>query len=163
MTTREVRERKRPAPSPQTPCNRLHAVGEMKPVESLQRANRHARRRSPAEVDKLADFLTDHDVRLPILATADGRVVFGHHILEAYLKLQRLEVPVIEVDGWPDARLKHVEMTLEGYFASGEWDDETVKDYIEDIFQYDPALFSTSWFSNGEIDLFLNKGGKETT
>jgi DNA modification methylase len=155
-----VRTRTRPArpnqPSTIEPLTGRHAVIEYAPLSTFSGPNRALRRRRREIIERHAECLQKHGVDLPVLATRSGELVYGHDTLAAYRHLNRREVPVIYVDDRSPAQVKALQLSLEYHFASGEFENEALKDAFEAILEDEAELIRWVGFDLSEIDLILH-------
>ena len=115
---------------------------EYRPLADLQIANRQLRRRAAPLIERHAECMVAHGVDLPIFATREGRIVYGHDTAAAYRHLKRELVPVTFVDHRSPAAMSAVELWMERFHADGEWDYPALKNGFELILQDEPDLWS---------------------
>lgn len=145
------------APGPKPDAKKI-AVTYM-PLNTLQVANRQLRRRNASQIERHAECIKSHAVDLPIFATRDGRIVEGHDTAAAYRHLKRDVVPVIFVEDRSPAAAASLQLWMEAFRASGEWDYPALKDSFELVLAEEPDLIAESFWDMGDIDLILQGRG----
>jgi DNA modification methylase len=112
-------------------------------------------RKNDAVVDRMCASIREFGFKVPCLARSDGEVVDGHLRIKAAHKLGLTELPVILCDEWTPAQVKAFRLMVNRSVAWAEWDDELLKQELEDLQTLNMDLALTGFDSREIEDLLL--------
>jgi len=102
-------------------------------------------RQNDAVIDRMVAAIEEFGFRIPIVATSDGTVVDGHLRLKAARKLKLETVPVVLADELTPAQIKAFRLLANQSSMWAEWDDELLKQELEDLIDLDYDLALTGF------------------
>ncbi len=122
-------------------------VAKLSAYEKNPRKNNHA-------VDKMAEAIGAYGFRVPVLATADGKVIDGHLRLKAAMAAGLSEVPVVLVDDLSADKIRAFRISVNKMAELANWDEELLALEFADLREDNYPLEFTG-FDMDEIDKLL--------
>jgi hypothetical protein len=125
------------------------------PIDSLRLSATPVRRHPKKEIDKVRKLLAAHGQVPPILAAPTGEIIFWEEIWLALKADGATEVDAVIVTGKSPTELKALQLALNRIPLDAYWDDQNVRNILEELVSVDFDLDLTG-FDAPEIDHYLN-------
>lgn len=126
-------------------------------VADLTPYAKNARTHDAAQVQALADGITEFGWTLPILIDGTGTIIAGHGRIMAAAKLGMDEVPTITLDHLTDAQRRAYILADNKLTERGGWDRDLLAQELADLKELGIDLELTG-FESGELDDLLSIG-----
>jgi len=120
-------------------------------IHRLKPDKRNPRTHAKAQVQQIADSISDTSYFNPILCDPAGNVIAGHGRLRAARLLGMTTVPTITIAGLTDAQKRRLQIADNKIVGNAGWDDDLLKLAFDEIELAGLDLLLTG-FSLGEID-----------
>lgn len=101
-------------------------IGRLKAYPNNPRSNDHV-------VGRMVDALREFGFVAPVLVRSNGEVVDGHLRLKAALQLGLKKIPVIEVDGFDNEKIKALRLLMNRSATWADWNVELLKIEVRDL------------------------------
>lgn len=106
---------------------------EQRPIGSLKRADRNARRHSKAQVRQIADSMQRWGWTMPLLIDTDDVIIAGHGRIEAAISLGFDVAPCMIARGWTDEQKRAYALADNKLGLNSTWDDELLRAELTDL------------------------------
>lgn len=125
------------------------------PIDALKLSATPVRRHPKKEIEKARKLLATHGQVPPVLAAPNGEIIFWEAIWLALKADGATEVDAVIVTGKSPTELKSLQLALNRIPLDASWDDQNVRNILEQLVRVDFDLDLTG-FDAPEIDYYLN-------
>jgi len=112
------------------------------PIDALRLSATPVRRHSKKEIEKARKLLAAHGQVPPVLAVPNGEIIFWEAIWLALKADGATEVDAVIVTGKSPTELKALQLALNRIPLDASWDDQNVRNILEELVRVDFDLSS---------------------
>ena len=143
---------------------RLPLSIEYVPIERLKSDPGNARQHSPKQIRQIANSIEAFGFNVPILISADRKVIAGHGRLQAARRLGWSEVPAIRLEHLSETQKRAFMIADNRLTEIASWDDRLLAEQLQELASVELDFdIETIGFDMGEIDLRIESlNAKET-
>ena len=128
---------------------------ELWPIDKVQPSPSNPKFHPPAQVENLAESMREFGWTAPLLVAKDGDLLAGHGRLQAALRLELDQVPVIVADGLSDQERRAFRIGDNRLAELGFWDSPVLASEVSDLMgaEFDVTLLA---FTDTQLSRMLD-------